>query len=104
MTEDEIMLSNPLVATIALYDRTKVIPLDDHSFNNLCLLFESKGDALWAFGLDYEQAKELVSQLTEAIQSKCSKRDAENVPQVNPDLGTVFQNLSAEEQLEFLNQ
>ena len=69
MTKDEIMLSNPLVATITLYDQTEVVPLDDHSFNNLCILFKSKGDALLAVSLDYEQAKQLASQLTEAIQS-----------------------------------
>ena len=67
MTEDEIMSSNPLAATITLYDQTEVIPVDNDSINDLCILFKSKGDALWAFGLDYEQAKQLASQLTEAI-------------------------------------
>lgn len=70
MTEDEIKLSNPLVATITLYDQTEVISVDDNdSFNDLCILFKSKGDALLAVSLDYEQAKQLASQLTEAIQS-----------------------------------
>ena len=67
MTKDDIMLSNPLISTIRIYDQTEVIPIDNGSINDLCILFKSKGDALWAFGLDYEQAKQLASQLTEAI-------------------------------------
>ena len=67
MTKDDIMLSNPLVSTIEIYDETEVIPIDNSRYSNLCILFKSKGDALWAFGLDYEQAKQLASQLTEAI-------------------------------------
>ena len=103
MTEDEIMSSNPLAATITLYDQTEVIPLDNDSINDLCILFKSKGDALWAFGLDYEQAKQLASQLTEAIR-KTEEVSAENVPQTLQDLGTVFQNLTPDEQDEFFNQ
>ena len=67
MTKDEIMLSNPLISTIRIYDQTEVIPIDNGSINDLCILFKSKGDALWALGLDYEQTKQLASQLTEAI-------------------------------------
>lgn len=79
MTEDEIKLSNPLVATITLYDQTEVISVDDNdSFNDLCILFKSKGDALWAFGLDYEQAKELASQLTEAIRKTEDMEEIKN--------------------------
>ena len=67
MTEDNIMLSNPLISTIIIYDQTEVIPIDNGSIGDLCILFKNKGDALWAFGLDYEQTKQLASQLTEAI-------------------------------------
>lgn len=64
MTEDDIMLSNPLISTIRIYDQTEVIPIDNGSIGDLCILFKIKGDALWAFSLDYEQVNQLISQLT----------------------------------------
>lgn len=64
MTEDDIMLSNPLVSTIRIYDQTEVIPIDNGSIGDLCILFKNKGDALLAVSLDYEQTNQLISQLT----------------------------------------
>ena len=64
MTEADIMLSNPLISTIRIYDQTEVIPIDNGSIGGFCILFKNKGDALWAFSLDYEQTNQLISQLT----------------------------------------